>query len=95
MSAYIEGPPNGKLNILCDEFDAQVVAPSEVRPAIAMGFGVVCVVFNPTFESAGYAYDKAEAERFMFPGDHREKVWLRMNKSDVEQLVKTGLGVGK
>jgi hypothetical protein len=93
MSRYIEGPAYGKVDILCEQYGAEVIAPSEVNPYIDMGIGVVCVVGNPNFEAAAYADSRSEADRFRYHGDHRPRVWLKMDKSVVEKLVSNGMRV--
>lgn len=48
----------------------------EIAPPTKFEADLVCVVENPFFDAAGYAFDECEMEDFKYPHDHRPKRWL-------------------
>jgi hypothetical protein len=65
-----ELPPKGKAQFLINEGAQVVKGPIEFQD------NLVCVVENPFFDAAGYAYDVNEMRTFNDPEDHRRKTWL-------------------
>lgn len=46
----------------------------------------VCLVDNVMFTAAAVCYNKKEMSHFTMPGDHRQKLWFKVN---LELLLKT------
>jgi hypothetical protein len=47
---------------------------------------LICVVENPRFEAAAFAYDEHEFAGFGQPTDDRPKTWLLMDRQKAEDL---------
>jgi len=66
MGYYIEigSPGSPKAEYLCEKYGAWIMNPSSAFKALLLGFGVVCVVTNPAFETAAFCYNTLEFESF-------------------------------
>lgn len=88
MGFYIETGKNfGKAEYLIQHHGAQPLAAPPAWSDIPEGKCVVCVVANPAFEAAAYAFDANELNRFANPADRRPRRWLLMNTALVRTLV--------
>ena len=84
MGYYIDEkmPCFGKAEALIELYGAERITLSEAFNCVNTD-AVVCVVRNPAFEAAGFAYDADELRRFSYPHDLRAKCYLRMDRAVV------------
>lgn len=86
MGRYIEGPRRGKAEFLKKEHGALQVSQSRARDAIDdPTLGVICIVYNETWDAAGFAYDLNEFWRMERP-DGRPRRWMVMERGLAERL---------
>lgn len=82
MGYYIQGPQSGKGEFLVKEHGAvQIPEPEEFRKDVAL----ICVVHNPMFESAAFAYCAAEFAEFKYRCG-RFKAWYQMDLGLAKKL---------
>lgn len=95
MGCYIEGPRQGKAEFLKKEYGALQVSESRAREAIEDPLlGVICIVYNTTWDAAGFAYNLQEFWRMeMRPDDRRPRRWMVMERGLAERL--SGYSVSK
>lgn len=86
MGYYIQTNSNfGKAAEIASQHGAEILDHIPTWDE-ADGRAIVCVVENPLFEAAAYAYSPEELKVFANPSDHRPKTWLLMDRSKAEQL---------
>ena len=88
MGFYIEGPRQGKAEFLKHVHGARLVTVGEAARAIRdSSLGVICVVYNQTWDAAGFAYDEREFARMrMRVNDQRPRRWMVMERGAAERL---------
>ncbi len=86
MGFYIEGPTKGKAEFLKKEHGAVQMSESEAALEVDR-MGVICVVYNTTWDAAGFAYNTLEFAR-MIPreDDQRPRRWMVMERETAERL---------
>ena len=82
MGFYIEKigeewlPPKGKAQFLVEKVPGAQLINGEPKSWMP---DLVCIVMNPLFDAAGYAYSEAEFKRFIPRShDYRPRQWLRV-----------------
>lgn len=87
MGYYIETlHPKGKAKQLVDVHGAELVLSPDKFDFNGPD-ALICVVENPLFDAAAIVYNAKERNEFlMWPGDTRERTWLKLPKSLVKQL---------
>jgi hypothetical protein len=87
MGYYVQTPQHiNKAEQLHRLYKAQLVLSPEDFD-FGGDYALICVVENATFDAAGIAYNARERDVFLNPNDPRPKVWLKMKKSVIKQLV--------
>ena len=89
MGFYIQVPKNlDKARQLIELHEAFIILSNPPDfDLVPEDKALICVVSNPLFDAAGYAYSKREFEEFSNPEDLRPKIWLYMDKQLVHELV--------
>ena len=75
-----------KSQYLIDKHNAERISQPVKFEDIPDDKGLVCVVDNIVFEAAAYCFNESEFLSFNSPSDMREKIWLVMDKKEVEKL---------
>jgi hypothetical protein len=80
------GPTKGKAEVLKKDHGAKVVSESEAALEVE-SMGVVCVVYNQTWDAAGFAFNLKEFARMLpRPDDQRPRRWMVMDRREAELL---------
>lgn len=87
MGYYIQGPTFGKADFIINEWGAKLIIGSPVWPP-PTAKALICVVQNPFFDAAAYAFDEDEFAAFNDPGDPRPRKWLLMSEAKAKELTK-------
>ena len=99
LGYYIQGPIVGKAEALKHYFEAEIIDKPINVSAIPEGKALIIVTYNPSatrsdtgehraaFESAVFAYNQAEFDRFHSDFDQREKTYVTMDVDTVLRLI--------
>ena len=88
MGFYIEGPRKGKAEFLKKEYGAVQVRVGNAKEALGNPeLAVICVVYNSTWDAAGFAHNLREFERMeVRADDQRPRRWMVMDRETAEKL---------
>ncbi len=92
MGYYIQtenetGEHHGKADYLVKTYGGQIASQADARDVVTSA-GVVVVMDNGIFESAGFAFDAAEFDEFTRPTDMRPKQFVILDRKTVKDLTK-------
>jgi len=88
MGYYIQtGTNREKANVICEKYEGEIIKCPLCFSDIPDDKALICVVDNGIFEAAGYCYSESEFHAFNEASDHRQKIWLIMDKKKAESLV--------
>lgn len=80
-------PALGKADCLIADCKA-VRIPRPVNFPDLPGLALICVISNGPFEAAALVYSVEEFKEFSRPDDHRQKVWLTMDRKAAHELAR-------
>lgn len=86
MGYYIQtGQSHRKAAYIIENFGArEIEQPTSLFDVLATE-AIICVVGNPGFEAAAFAYKESELAEFSIP-DGRPRTWLAMDKDKACEL---------
>lgn len=89
MGYYIQTPGSDwrKAEIICRCYGGKIIPQPKSFDEISPDLGLVCVVRNPWFEAAAFAFCKEEFEAFLpTETDSRIREWLVIDRKKAEEL---------
>ena len=80
MGRYIQTDSDfGKADAIINQYGAKEIPQPKDFSEVPADKALVCVVENPHFDAAAYAYSAAEFKVFTDPTDWRRKRWLLLD----------------
>jgi len=88
MGRYIEvqGGLFDKAQSIVNEYNGKICDQPMFLSDVPDDKALICVVKNPYFEAAGYAFNEREFLTFIDPTDARPRTWLLMDKKKANEL---------